>query len=65
MAAILVMCPESFEQIFIPLTHKAFTWNLALMDPEALEQKIFWKYKSEWPWMSLSIFPYKSIRKQI
>ena len=50
---------------FHSLTHKAFTWNLALMGPEASEQKIFWKYKSEWPWTSLSIFPYKSIRKQI
>ena len=37
MAAILVTWPETFENTFVPLTHKRLTWNLASMLPEALK----------------------------
>ena len=40
-AAILVMWPGLFEQIFVPLSHRSSMWNLTLIDPVVSEEKMF------------------------
>ena len=41
MAAILVMWPEPFEQIFVPPSYGGSIWNLASIGPVASEEKMF------------------------
>ena len=41
LAAILVTCPRCSEKIFVPLTLRGSTWNLAPIGPAVLEKKIF------------------------
>ena len=41
MTAILDIWLGPFEYIFVPLTHKGSTWNLASMRQAVLEQKMF------------------------
>ena len=41
MAAILVMWPGQFEQIFVPPSHGDFIWNLASIGPVVSEEKMF------------------------
>ena len=41
MAAILVMWPGPFEQIFVPQSHRSSIWNLTLIGPVISEEKMF------------------------
>ena len=41
MAAILVMWPGPFEQLFVPLTPGGFIWNLVTIGPVVSEEKSF------------------------
>ena len=41
MAAILVMWPGSFEQTFIPPSHRGSIWNLTLIGQAVSEEKMF------------------------
>ena len=41
MAAILVMWPGPFEQIFVPLSHGDSIWNLDSIGPVVSEKKMF------------------------
>ena len=41
MAAILVMWPGPFEQIFVPPSHGDSIWNLASICPVFSEEKMF------------------------
>ena len=41
MAAILVMWPGPFEQIFVPLSHRSSIWNFILIGPVFSEKKRF------------------------
>ena len=41
MAAMLVMWPNSFVQIFIPILPQAFIWSLAPNDPTVFEKNKF------------------------
>ena len=41
MAAILVILPEPFEQIFVPPSHGNSIWNLASIGPVVSEEKMF------------------------
>ena len=41
MAAILVMWPESFEQLFVPLIPGGYIWNLVTIGPVVSEEKSF------------------------
>ena len=41
MAAILVMWPEPFEQLFVPPTPGGYTWNLVTIGPVVSEEKSF------------------------
>ena len=41
MAAILVMWPGPFEQLFVPPTPGGYIWNLVTIDPEVSEEKLF------------------------
>ena len=41
MAAILVMWPGPFEQIFVPPSHGDSIWNLASIGPVVSEKKMF------------------------
>ena len=43
MVAILVMWPWTFEQTFIPLSHRSSIWNLTLTGPVVSEEKMFKK----------------------
>ena len=45
MAAILVMWPGPFEQIFVPPSHGDSIWNLTLIGQAVFEEKMF----KEWP----------------
>ena len=40
MAAILVMWPEPFEQIFVALSHEDSIWNLVSIGPMVSEEKM-------------------------
>ena len=40
-AAILVMWPRLFEQIFIPPSHRHSIWNKTLIGPVVSEEKMF------------------------
>ena len=35
------MWPGTFEQTFVPPSHKRSMWNLTLIDPEVFEEKMF------------------------
>ena len=41
MAAILVMWPGPFEQVFVPTSHGGSTWNLASTGLEVSKEKKF------------------------
>ena len=41
MAAILVMWPERFEQLFVPPTPGGYIWNLVTIGPVVSEEKSF------------------------
>ena len=41
MAAILVMWPEPFEQLFVPLIPGGYIWNLVTIGPVVSEEKLF------------------------
>ena len=41
MAAILVMWPEPFEQLFVPLIPGGYIWNLFTIGPVVSEEKSF------------------------
>ena len=43
MVAILVMWPESFEQIFVPPSQGSSMWNLTLIGPVVSEEMMFEK----------------------
>ena len=41
MAAILVTWPGTFEQTYIPPSHRSSIWNLTLIGPVVSEEKMF------------------------
>ena len=41
MAAILVMWPGPFEQLFVPPTPGGYIWNLVIIAPVVSEEKSF------------------------
>ena len=41
MVAILVRWPGTFEQIFVPQSHRSSIWNLTLIGPVVSEEKKF------------------------
>ena len=41
MAATLVMWPGTFEQTFVPPSHRSSIWNLTLIGPVVSEEKMF------------------------
>ena len=47
MAAILVMWPGPFEQIFVPPSHGDSIWNLASIGPVVLEKKMFKEWTTD------------------
>ena len=61
MAAILVMWPGLFEQIFVPPSHGDSIWNLASIGPVVSEDKMF-KERGWWTddrWTTEAYLSYK------
>ena len=56
MAAMLVTWPKPFEQIFIPLSHGVFTWNVASICQAVSNEKKFENVNlsDQGQWMTLT-----------
>ena len=59
MAAILVMWPEPFEQLFVPLIPGGYIWNLVTIGPVVSEEKSFeivdgWRRRTTEPAYTIS-----------
>ena len=65
MVAMLVMWPNSFVYIFIPILFQAFIWTLVPNRPTVFEKKQVLTLKSEWHLTKVKEWPWPLVLPQL